>query len=346
MSIGKNIKTLRTMKNIKQKDMADALGYSCQNVSKWENDISTPDIDTVLSMAKFFGVTTDTLLGHLPERVHESIDVKINSSADLVVWTDFEHIGSISPEAHKIKGRHRAVSKMATRASDLPDHIMIGVDNEGKICFIREVINNKWHHIRWCWCYQRSSENECIIRTEDKDDKWYRSGKFELVLPKGGFMLVANLKLHKTRKLLEFIVPSKYHECLDPTNMTYMNFVSTSDGRYLFDHIIYRGELDNIDVTLDGESVCFSKTSDFLNPLYDNIDNITELVKQRVDAQLKEIKNAYAALLSRIEDIECMAEEAQCSSEEAQGVSDDLEIQIRMLRKEIESLKGNKPDTE
>ncbi len=345
MSIGNNIKALRKLKNIKQKDMADALGYSCQNVSKWENDISTPDIDTVLAIAKFFGVSTDTLLGHALDEISESINVTVNDSSDFAVWTDFEYMGSIAPEAYKTEGRRRAKASLPTRASDMKNCIMIGADTEGKICFIREVVSGRFHHNGAHWCYQRSDKCDCIFCTDKTYKWWYEKGKFELVLPKGGFMLVADLHSAKTQRLLEFIVPKKYHECIDRANFAYTNFVSanTSYNRYLFVDIISRGELDNIDVSLDGESVCFKKPNDFINPLYDNIDALTETVKERVEKSLNDINNAYTVLSSRLDDIESIAEDAQCTAEEAQSMAEeneDLEQKLDELESKIEELES------
>lgn len=61
--IGETIKKLRKEKNITQDELANFLGVSYQSVSKWERCESYPDIMFVPSIASFFGVTTDLLLG-------------------------------------------------------------------------------------------------------------------------------------------------------------------------------------------------------------------------------------------------------------------------------------------
>ena len=61
--IGENLKRLRTAKNLTQEELADALGSSVQSVSRWENDNSYPDIETIPEIARYFGVTTDELMG-------------------------------------------------------------------------------------------------------------------------------------------------------------------------------------------------------------------------------------------------------------------------------------------
>ena len=45
-----------------QEKMAEQLGVSSQAVSKWENDISCPDISLLIPLAKLLGVTVDDLL--------------------------------------------------------------------------------------------------------------------------------------------------------------------------------------------------------------------------------------------------------------------------------------------
>jgi len=61
MDIGKQIKTLRVAKGIKQEELAEYLGVSFQAVSKWETGASVPDIGLLPNIAVFFGVTIDEL---------------------------------------------------------------------------------------------------------------------------------------------------------------------------------------------------------------------------------------------------------------------------------------------
>ena len=62
MNIGNNIKQLRQQKNMTQEQIAEKLGVTYQAVSKWENDISCPDITLLPSLAKKLGMTLDELL--------------------------------------------------------------------------------------------------------------------------------------------------------------------------------------------------------------------------------------------------------------------------------------------
>ncbi|SLM86963.1 helix-turn-helix domain-containing protein [Vagococcus fluvialis] len=56
MSIGHKIKKIRNEKKVSQQKMAEHLNISRQAISRWENDVSLPDITTLISIAKFFEV--------------------------------------------------------------------------------------------------------------------------------------------------------------------------------------------------------------------------------------------------------------------------------------------------
>ena len=66
-TLGQKIGSLRREKNLTQEELAESLGVSAQAVSKWENDVSCPDIMLLPKLAQLFNVTTDNLLGCEPE---------------------------------------------------------------------------------------------------------------------------------------------------------------------------------------------------------------------------------------------------------------------------------------
>lgn len=61
-TIGSKITELRKAKTITQDQLAEAMGVSPQAVSKWENDLSCPDITLLPQLADYFHVTIDELL--------------------------------------------------------------------------------------------------------------------------------------------------------------------------------------------------------------------------------------------------------------------------------------------
>lgn len=63
LQIGENVKRLRQNTGITQEQLADALGVSCQSVSRWELGICYPDMELLPAIANYFDVSTDSLLG-------------------------------------------------------------------------------------------------------------------------------------------------------------------------------------------------------------------------------------------------------------------------------------------
>jgi len=61
INIGENIKKLRNEKQVTQEQLADHLLISCQAVSKWENNVTTPDIVLLPVIAEYFDVQIDEL---------------------------------------------------------------------------------------------------------------------------------------------------------------------------------------------------------------------------------------------------------------------------------------------
>lgn len=57
------LKELRESKGISQKQLAIELGYTQVCISRWESGNRQPELDDVISVAMFFKVTTDYLLG-------------------------------------------------------------------------------------------------------------------------------------------------------------------------------------------------------------------------------------------------------------------------------------------
>ena len=62
MNMADRIQYLRKSKGISQEELADKVGVSRQAVSKWESEQSTPDLEKIIIMSDFFGVTTDYIL--------------------------------------------------------------------------------------------------------------------------------------------------------------------------------------------------------------------------------------------------------------------------------------------
>jgi len=71
MHIGNKIKELRKQRGITQEQLADSIGVSFQAVSKWENNISLPDITLAPALASYFGVSMDELFDYNLKEIEE-----------------------------------------------------------------------------------------------------------------------------------------------------------------------------------------------------------------------------------------------------------------------------------
>ena len=70
MSIGKNIKKLREIHNLSQKDLAEIAGVTDKAVSTWENGIKDPRMGSIQKIADHFGILKSDII--------EDKDSKVN----------------------------------------------------------------------------------------------------------------------------------------------------------------------------------------------------------------------------------------------------------------------------
>lgn len=91
-TFGQRFSNLRKKQGLKQEDIANKVNVTAQAVSKWENDLSAPDISILPTLADILNVTLDELLGReiietkiIPEQERKDINsmllkIKIISS--------------------------------------------------------------------------------------------------------------------------------------------------------------------------------------------------------------------------------------------------------------------------
>mgnify|MGYP000346914742 CR=1 FL=1 len=94
MNMADRIQYLRKSKGISQEELADKVGVSRQAVSKWESEQSTPDLEKIIIMSDFFGVTTDYILkGIEPVADKEQKNKELTSKVLYISSTAFVAIG-------------------------------------------------------------------------------------------------------------------------------------------------------------------------------------------------------------------------------------------------------------
>ena len=62
-TFGQRLARLRKSLGLKQEDIAERVNISAQAVSKWENDLSAPDISALPILADILNISVDELLG-------------------------------------------------------------------------------------------------------------------------------------------------------------------------------------------------------------------------------------------------------------------------------------------
>ena len=56
------LRELRTERGLSQRALGDLLGVCNQTISFWESGSREPDLDNLLKISKYFGVTVDYML--------------------------------------------------------------------------------------------------------------------------------------------------------------------------------------------------------------------------------------------------------------------------------------------
>lgn len=78
LNIGKTIKSMRKEREITQEEFAEVMGVSCQSISRWENDSCYPDIEMIPTIAAFFGISVDHLMGIDDQAEKTAVDRYLN----------------------------------------------------------------------------------------------------------------------------------------------------------------------------------------------------------------------------------------------------------------------------
>lgn len=84
-TLGSRISRKRKVLNLTQEELAAKLGVSSQAVSKWENDISCPDITLLPALAKALNTTVDELLTGKSNEVRLVPEASRKNPDDLVL---------------------------------------------------------------------------------------------------------------------------------------------------------------------------------------------------------------------------------------------------------------------
>ena len=112
-TFGTTVAELRRERGMTQLELANRMGVTDKAVSKWERDLSLPDVESVSRLAEVLGVSADELLGTMSrkpgtENAPSPLARKVVEIADLalkavalamgVAVTVLSLLGSVAPE--------------------------------------------------------------------------------------------------------------------------------------------------------------------------------------------------------------------------------------------------------
>lgn len=80
LQLGDKIKALRKNAGYTQCELANAVGVTCQAVSRWEVNAAYPDMELIPSIANYFGITIDELFGYDCERSKKVDEIIANTA--------------------------------------------------------------------------------------------------------------------------------------------------------------------------------------------------------------------------------------------------------------------------
>ncbi len=278
MTFGENLKALRNARSVSQKELAEELGFSFQNISKWERNESLPDIETLIKIAKFFSTTTDALLGFSQEQKFSTLIID-KTQADI----------------------YCTYPKTETKVTR---ELVFAIDSENKITaivFIAHMRAYRDQYVRNNYepFYDKSTllyEHTHFARHGETiiDNKRVR-------IPDNGFVIAVADNTFTAKKIMNFIIPEEYHAFLDPDS--HSGYYNSKNGNSLFSDILKHNELDNITVELNEKCMIFKKPAETVDPMSVNIETLAKIVRKELQ---KENDKQIQYLKDRIDELEDM----------------------------------------
>ncbi len=121
MSFAENLKRIRKEHHLSQEELAELLDVSRQAVSKWEQDMGYPEVETLLLLSRKLNISLDALMST------ELADDRGARNAD-----GKDSLTITSPHENVIAGCYKVVSSGKMRGGkDAPQYALFGVGRGG-----------------------------------------------------------------------------------------------------------------------------------------------------------------------------------------------------------------------
>lgn len=84
-TLGMTISSLRKDKGMTQLELAEKIGVTDKAVSKWERDLSFPDINSIPKLAEIFEISVDDLMQVKPKTKENERKSKVDEIVDIAL---------------------------------------------------------------------------------------------------------------------------------------------------------------------------------------------------------------------------------------------------------------------
>ncbi len=207
LSVGQNIKRKRTERNLTQEEVAFHLGVSFQSISKWERGDGYPDIEMLPSIADYFGISVDELLGvsnaekkakydeinkkwlYYNEKGFHSENAELMKNALKMYPNDALLLVQLSTSLEKINGTEEEKKKYLLESIAVQEQII-------RYCDDCEVRGATLYNI--CFAYWKIGEHDKAIEQAEKLPNLYKSRENALV-----YFLTGDAKRKVAKEALE-----------------------------------------------------------------------------------------------------------------------------------------------
>lgn len=133
MTLGKRLSTFRKLAGLTQTQLSERLSLSPQAISKWENDLSEPDIATLRALANLYEVSLGELVdleGGFPDPVDDGTE----STEEQAVADDTSSMRIMigSDKAENIPKKNTSSSTTTLYTDDLASKVVDEIENREK----------------------------------------------------------------------------------------------------------------------------------------------------------------------------------------------------------------------
>lgn len=167
LKLGENLKKFRLQRELTQEQLADILGVSAQAVSRWENGTTYPDITLLPTVASYFEITLDELMGMDSVKSEEQLkellgQLEENGSKGLI----YENILLLRDAVRTYPANYELQFRLVNQLAFCEYKDGRGLSEEEKISFNREAAeigNRILSHCTDCAIINQTTQQLCYI---------------------------------------------------------------------------------------------------------------------------------------------------------------------------------------